>query len=48
MTHERPMDIALKVVDHVDALLGYWDRDSAADSPTLPIKPGLAGIAAIF
>lgn len=21
------MDIALKVVDHVDALLGYWDRD---------------------
>lgn len=24
---ERPNDIALKVVDHVDALLGYWDRD---------------------
>ena len=24
---KRPLDIALKVVDHVDALLGYWDRD---------------------
>jgi diguanylate cyclase (GGDEF)-like protein/PAS domain S-box-containing protein len=24
---ERPIEIALKVVDHVDALLGYWDRD---------------------
>lgn len=24
---ERPIDIALNVVDHVDALLGYWDRD---------------------
>jgi diguanylate cyclase (GGDEF)-like protein/PAS domain S-box-containing protein len=27
MMSEEPIEIAFKVIDHVDAMLGYWDRD---------------------